>query len=168
MARIRTIKPEFWTSEKVVECPFDTRLLFIGLWNFADDAGIIKVSLKRLKMQIFPADEVDSTSIRRMLDELSATALITEYAIGEDRYLLINGWKDHQRIDKPTYKHPFPNGLIPGSKTEFEQYFDEHSTNVRRAFDERSPPEGKGREGKGALPSQEGGITSNNYIGWPQ
>ena len=40
MARIRTIKPEFWIDDVIVELPFETRLLFIGIWNFADDAGV--------------------------------------------------------------------------------------------------------------------------------
>ena len=40
MARIRTIKPEFWTSEQVVDCSPTARLLFIGLWNFCDDGGV--------------------------------------------------------------------------------------------------------------------------------
>jgi hypothetical protein len=39
MARIRTIKPEFWTDEKIVECSFEARLMFIGMFNFADDKG---------------------------------------------------------------------------------------------------------------------------------
>ena len=39
MARIRTIKPEFWASEQVMDCKPVTRLLFIGLWNFVDDFG---------------------------------------------------------------------------------------------------------------------------------
>ena len=30
MARIRTIKPDFWTDEKVVELSAFARLLFIG------------------------------------------------------------------------------------------------------------------------------------------
>jgi hypothetical protein len=45
MARIRTIKPEFWTDEKVVECSFEARLMFIGMFNFADDKGNLVRSL---------------------------------------------------------------------------------------------------------------------------
>ena len=63
MARIRTIKPEFWTDEKIVELSAFARLLFIGLWNFADDAGRMEFSAKRLKMQIFPADDVDISAL---------------------------------------------------------------------------------------------------------
>ena len=44
MARIRTIKPEFWSDEKVGGLPLACRLLFIGLWNFADDYGVIASS----------------------------------------------------------------------------------------------------------------------------
>ena len=39
MARIRTVKPDIWTDEKFVELSPLARLLFIGLWNFADDEG---------------------------------------------------------------------------------------------------------------------------------
>ena len=39
MARIRSIKPEFWTAEQVMECSPMARLLFIGMWNFCDDGG---------------------------------------------------------------------------------------------------------------------------------
>ncbi len=39
MARIRSIKTEFWTAEQVMECSPIARLLFIGMWNFCDDGG---------------------------------------------------------------------------------------------------------------------------------
>ena len=48
MARIRTVKPEFWTSEQVAECTPIARLAFIGIWNFCDDNGIHPASIKRL------------------------------------------------------------------------------------------------------------------------
>ena len=65
MARIRTVKPEFWTDEKVVECSIPARLLFIGLFNFANDMGCLERSPKRLKMQIFPADALDCEPDRK-------------------------------------------------------------------------------------------------------
>ena len=33
MARIRTIKPQFWINEELGTIPRDARLLYIGLWN---------------------------------------------------------------------------------------------------------------------------------------
>src|SRR4030067_422184 len=35
------------------------RLLFIGLWNFADDYGNLERSSKQIKIRIFPADAID-------------------------------------------------------------------------------------------------------------
>ncbi len=45
MARIRTTKPEFWSSAQIIELSRDARLLFIGMWNFCDDNGRHKASL---------------------------------------------------------------------------------------------------------------------------
>ena len=57
MARIRTIKPEFWEDEDIGKLPIPCRLFFIGCWNFADDYGVIKANAALLKSQIFPYDE---------------------------------------------------------------------------------------------------------------
>ena len=97
MARIRSIKPEFWTDEKVVELSAFARLLFIGLWNFADDSGRLRYSPKRIKMQILPGDDVD---IGALLGEIEAQGLVTVYAVGDDRYLAIKNFDRHQKVDK--------------------------------------------------------------------
>ena len=56
MSRIRTVKPEFWTSEQIIACSPIARLLFIGLWNFCDDNGVHPASYIRLKAEVFPPD----------------------------------------------------------------------------------------------------------------
>lgn len=139
MARIRTIKPEFWTSEQVVECSPTSRLLFIGLWNFADDGGIIPSSPKSIKMKIFPGDDFTAIDIDNMLDELVNNNLVERYTVDDKEYLQITGWH-HQKIEKPTLRYP--------AKPK-KPKFDDHSTTPRRPFDDSSPPEGKGREGNG-------------------
>jgi hypothetical protein len=109
MARIRTIKPEFWSNEKVMACSRDARLLFIGLWNFADDCGRLPSSLNTIKAQVFPFDEIDSTNVRRMLDELSSNGLLFEYEVEGRVYIQISGW-NHQKIDRPQpAKYPNPD-----------------------------------------------------------
>lgn len=101
MARIRTVKPEYWSSEQVMSVSRDARLLFIGIWNFADDSGRCACSAKTLKAQIFPGDDdVDSTNVRRWLDELSSNDLIREYEVDGKAYLYVTGWS-HQKIDRP-------------------------------------------------------------------
>ena len=106
MARIRTVKPEFWTDEKVVELSAFARLLFIGLWNFCDDDGRMIYSPKRIKMQIFPADNLE---ISELFGELRGTSLITVYTVENIEYLQINNFTKHQKIDKRTAsRHPCP------------------------------------------------------------
>ena len=97
MARIRTIKPDFWTDEKVVELSFQARLLFIGMLNFVDDDGRMTFSPKKLKMLVFPADDID---VSELCDELSAQSLINIYEVAEVKYFLIRNFSKHQKIDK--------------------------------------------------------------------
>ncbi|VVO22968.1 hypothetical protein [Pseudomonas fluorescens] len=116
MARIRTIKPEFWTSEQVMECRPLARLLFIGIWNFCDDGGNHPASEKTIKAQVFPGDDIDSTSVRLLLDELSNNDLLSFYDHSGKTYLHVNGWR-HQKIDKPTIKFPaFANSEASASR----------------------------------------------------
>jgi len=130
MARIRSIKPEFWTSEQVMECSPNARLLFIGLWNFCDDAGRHPFSARQIKAEIMPGDDVSSENIRGMLEELSRIGLIEVYEVDNKQYLQVTGWH-HQRIDKPQVpKYP----AKPKN----------HSTNVPRTL----PPDTIGEEGK--------------------
>lgn len=58
MARMRTIKPGFFTDEELVELPFEVRLLFVGLWTLADREGRLTDKPKQIKMAIFPAAHV--------------------------------------------------------------------------------------------------------------
>jgi hypothetical protein len=120
MARIRTIKPEFWTNEKVMECSPVARLLFIGMWNYADDAGRMGYSAKTLKAQIFPADDMDFETIRRMVVELSSNGLLHTYVVDGKEYIQITGWH-HQKIDKPR-------------KSDLPEPLPECSSNDRRTF----------------------------------
>lgn len=129
MARIRTIKPEFWTDDALTECSVSARLLFIGTWNFADDNGNLERSAKQLKMKIFPADDVQ---IEPLVEELINSNLLVEYRVGGKKYLHIRTFKGHQVISRP-------------SKTSLPPYDD--SLRTHGALTEDSVTEGKGREG---------------------
>jgi hypothetical protein len=39
--RIRQVKPEFWSDSDMAALPYAVRLVYIGLWCVADDAGYI-------------------------------------------------------------------------------------------------------------------------------
>lgn len=146
MARIRTVKPEFWTSEQIADCSREARLLFIGIWSFCDDSGIHPANCRRLKMEIFPGDEdVNSTDIRRMVDELIANRLMSEYSVGGVSYWIVSGWK-HQKIDQPTFRFPKPDGGVPSTPPRRTK---EDSANANRLLAEHSGREGSLKESKG-------------------
>lgn len=125
MARIRTIKPEFYSSPQVVNCSLPARLLFIGLWSFSDDAGIHPASALRLKMQVFPSDPFIEEQILEWVNELIAVKLIREYEFGGERYWQVAGWH-HQRIDKPNYRYPLPESSTLASRVDDEVSKNQH------------------------------------------
>ena len=153
MARIRSIKPEFWSSEQIAECSPNARLMFIGMWSFCDDYGVHPSSIARLKMEVFPSDAFAKEDIRHWMDELIANDLIVEYESDGKTYWYVTGWEKHQRPDTKTGKYPLPSGEV-GKKirrTNTErtpnapQQKDELSANGLRTF---TPGEGEG-EGEG-------------------
>lgn len=112
MARIRSIKPEFWTSPQIVRCSLPARLAFIGLLNFCDDNGIHPASASRLRMQVFPEDVIQDDAVRALVAELIRSGLVAAYTVGDESFWLVTGWSRHQKIDKPTYRHPIPDGRV--------------------------------------------------------
>ncbi len=144
MARIRSIKTEFWTSEQIVSCTITARLLFIGMWTFCDDNGIHPASVTRLKLQVFPADSISNSELQNLIDELVRADLLIEYQAGINRYWQVTGWAKHQRIEKPTFKHPTPP--IKAEAPIIPQVLDDNSTTTPRLFDSPSGTEWSGVE----------------------
>src|SRR5471032_626819 len=67
MARIRTIKPEFFTSDDICALSPLARLLYVGLWCEADRAGRLVWMPRAFKRRYLPDDACD---IDRLADEL--------------------------------------------------------------------------------------------------
>jgi hypothetical protein len=129
--RIRTIKPDFWTDAKVSKLTYLARLLFIGLWNVADDEGRFKSDPRILKGSVFPVD--DKTTVEKItgaLSELSVSRLVFLTEIGGEQYGCCPNFKKHQKINRPspsrlppvTAPSVSPHGVITeGSRTEVEE-----------------------------------------------
>jgi hypothetical protein len=112
MARNRMIKPEFWEDDKIAECSMETRLFYIATWNFADDNGIIANSPRWLLIKIFPYDDMSTQDIEKMITKLSDIGRFSCYNIDGKKYILINNFRKHQRIDKPRpTDQPMPTSL---------------------------------------------------------
>jgi hypothetical protein len=93
MARSRNIKPGFFRNEDLVELPYESRLLFIGLWTIADREGRLEDRPKRIKMELFPADSLD---VDVCLNQLQAGGFILRYAVESDRYVQVLAFSKHQ------------------------------------------------------------------------
>jgi hypothetical protein len=102
MARIRTVKPEFFTSLTVAGLSVEARLTFIGLWTHVDDQGRCVDDPRLIKAAVWPLDDRISADIERDLKELTESSLILRYKVGERSYLCVRAWDEHQRINRPT------------------------------------------------------------------
>ncbi|MCP1173774.1 hypothetical protein [Ralstonia chuxiongensis] len=93
MARIRTIKPEFFTSEDIVEMSPFARLLYVALWCEADREGRMTWKPKTFKLRYFPADAID---IDALCEEIIGRGLVELYG---DGLAYIPKFLDHQHIN---------------------------------------------------------------------
>jgi hypothetical protein len=133
MARIRTIKPEFFTSEDIVDLSAFARLLYIAIWCEADREGRLIWKPKTLKIRYFPMDDID---IDALCDELISRNLVVLYG---DGLAYIPTFTRHQHINPRESKSVFPD---PGGEKARD------SDASARDSDAQGGREGKGREGE--------------------
>lgn len=113
MARIRTIKPTFWTDEDMAEVSEAACLLAIGLLNYADDEGYFNANPKLIKAAVFPLREPYG-SIPVLLQELSNCGYIRLFsAQNGKRFGLIINFTKHQVINKKTISKIKEMDLLP-------------------------------------------------------
>lgn len=101
MARIRTIKPQFWDDLKIGRLSRDARLLYIGLWNFADDLGVVIADPVWLKSKIFPYDKIQLQQFEGWLKMLEETGFISLLSVKSERFYYLPTFSRHQVINRP-------------------------------------------------------------------
>lgn len=155
--RIRTIKPEFWESETLSLLHPLTRLLAIGLLNYADDEGYFKARPDLVKSAIFPIDGAlsdPSWNVSIGMQSLKNAKFLQLYQ-GEDGKLYgqIINFALHQRVNRATPSTIKP--LCISRQGEFRLI--ESSVSPHAQLTEPSLLEGKGkernREGEGKEPT---------------
>lgn len=97
MARIRTVKPEFFRHYGLyqieVKAKMPIRLAFEGLWTAADREGRFKWNPEALKLDCLPYDKVDFS---KTLDILRDNGFIIQYQVNGSVYGYIPTWHLHQ------------------------------------------------------------------------
>ena len=127
MARKRMIDPSFWTDEKIGECKYLERLLFLGLVSNADDEGIGRGNPKLLMSLIFPYDDIRISDFKNSLEKLASLNMITFYDVNNQTYYQVNNFLKYQSINRPSpSEFPKFNGELSS--------FTEYSLNNHGAF----------------------------------
>ncbi|MBX3499812.1 MAG: hypothetical protein KF889_10240 [Alphaproteobacteria bacterium] len=97
MARIRTIKPDFfrhhelWCAERESGLPL--RLAYSGMWCVVDRAGRFKWRPAELKIQVLPYDDLDFAQV---LEALVAHGFVRRYVVDGVEYGVIPSFTRHQ------------------------------------------------------------------------
>ena len=102
MARIRTVKPEFFTSEDIISLSPLARLLYIGMWCEADREGRFAWKPNTLKIRYLPTDNIE---IYSLCDEIVAAGLVVTYG---DGLAFIPSFSKHQSINPREAASTFP------------------------------------------------------------
>lgn len=149
MARIRTIKPEFFRHAGLFDLEQETglpvRVAFAGLWTAADREGRFAWKPRELKLDCLPFDLVDFS---RVLDALATRGHIVKYIVDGVAFGFIPSWNEHQVINN----RETPSSLPEPTETSIAATT---CTRDARVTDASATPlvhaqgEGKGKEGKG-------------------
>jgi len=132
VARIRTIKPEFFTSEDIVALTPFSRLLYVALWCEADKEGRLVWKPKTFKMRYLPGDDID---IAGLCQELIDAKLVVLYG---DGLAYIPTFKSHQHINPRESASTLPEPSTREARVPSRQ---------SRDSDPQGGREGKGKEG---------------------
>ncbi len=93
VGRIRTIKPEFFTSEDIVSLSPLARLLYIAAWCEADREGRLFWKPRTMKLRYLPDDDCD---IELLCAEVVSRGLVKLYGEG---LAYIPSFSEHQHVN---------------------------------------------------------------------
>lgn len=164
MARIRTIKPEFWTHEELSSVSETAALLAIALLNYSDDHGYFKANPALVKANCFPLRDTSKT-VPGALAELSRIGYLEFGRDKEDRLLgRVVRFDDHQRVDKA--KDSLIGPVFEPIPCPFQEDSKNDPGTVLDVSEEEGKGSGKGREvekeqGNGSSLREKTGVSSS-------
>jgi len=163
MARIRTIKPEFFTSEDIVNLTPLARLLYVAIWCEADKEGRLVWKPKTFKLRYFPGDNCD---IEAMCAELTESGLVRIYGEG---YALVPTFKSHQHINPRESASQLPEPIASSSRaSRVGTRQPRVITGANLDDDAQGGREGKGREGNEASRVDDASMFEQFWLAYPK
>lgn len=151
MARIRSIKPDFfrheglYNAERAAKLPL--RLAFAGLWTAADREGRFRWAPRQLKLDCLPYD--DNVNFESVLEALAQCGFIRKYEVEGMAYGYIPSWHEHQVINQREAQSKLP---VPSDA----------SMCVHSTEQVQTHGEGKGKEGEGKGRSMGAAVASRD------
>lgn len=139
MARIRTIKPEFFTSDDICALSPMARILYIGLWCEADREGRFAWTPSGFKRRYLPDDACD---IDALCAELTSRTLVVRYG---DCLAYIPTFSTHQHVNPREQASRLPAPEHDASTTRAGRVTDAWEP----VSDAQGGKERKGKEGNG-------------------
>ena len=131
MARIRTIKPDFFRHEELYQAEKESglplRLSYIGLWTVADREGRFKWRPREIKLDICPYDDLD---FEEVLDALAEYGFVVKYQVEGEYFGFIPTFLKHQVINPREAKSKIPDPKDAQSHTCLHVYTLEESSQV--------------------------------------
>ena len=127
MARMRTLKPEFWNSPSTAQADLAVRLTFMAMWNWADDSGHGTANLKELEAFCWPNDDVRDLprggsgdrrgnsahgwrNFAEICGEVAEVYGVTFYRVSGRPYYEISNFNKHQSKDfRKESRYPLPD-----------------------------------------------------------
>jgi hypothetical protein len=165
MARIRTIKPDAFTSDSLSSVPRGVRWTFAGLWTYFDDSGRGRDDVRLIKAALYPLDdEVSLTVLADDLNQLIAVGCVCRYEAAGKSYLHVPEW-NHQKIS-----HPTPSKLPSCSGHDPEPFVKPPEEFVKPPEPLRPERKGKeqGKEGKGTRATSSDPLFDEFWQAYPR
>jgi hypothetical protein len=105
LARIRTIKPEFFSSPDTAKASPRARLLYIAMWCWADDYGVGESNMNGLLGFAFPdSDDLTRKELQRLCKEVQSAYKVDFYEVRGRFYYSVPSWDLHQKTERRSKK----------------------------------------------------------------
>jgi len=152
MARIRTVKPEFFRHEGLQDLEIENpgkypMLVFAGLWTLSDRSGRFEWRPRQIKLDVLPFIPFD---MEETLNILMEAGFIKKYEVDGKHYGIIPSFGTHQRIDGKEGNSPerYP---APPEQTGTHLEHTENTPDTQERSQEKEKEKEKEKENKTAL-----------------